>query len=160
MKKQIIAGLLMLLTLTTILACAGLQIGGSSDSPSAIAAKRHSQVRQSLDQLISAYEAKNSRQFTELTSDNYTGEASILSTAIQRDFSTYHNLSLRYTVNNITLDSSGNKAFVAVTFTRGWTDIKTSKTKSETKETSLVFVLEDGVYKLYSQRGPRLFGLH
>jgi hypothetical protein len=160
MKKQIIAGLLMLLTLTTIPACAGLQIGGSSDSQSAIAAKRHSQVRQSLDQLISAYEAKNSRQFDELTSGSYTGESSILSTTVRRDFSVYHNLSLRYTVNNITLDSTGNKAFIAITFTRGWTDIKTSKTKGETKETSLVFVLEDGAYKLYSQRGPRLFGLH
>ncbi|MBV5341671.1 MAG: hypothetical protein J0665_19310 [Deltaproteobacteria bacterium] len=160
MRRLVIAISLLLLPYTTLTACAGLQIGGSSDSPSAIAAKRHSQVRQSLDQLISAYEAKNSRQFTELTSGNYTGEARILTTAIQRDFSTYHNLSLRYTVNNITLDNKGNKAFVAITFTRGWTDIKTSKTKSETKETSLVFVLEDGVYKLYSQRGPRLFGLH
>jgi hypothetical protein len=160
MKKQIIAVMLLLLACITLPACAGLQIGGSSDSSSAIAAKRHSQVRQSLDQLIAAYEAKNSRQFSDLVSDGYNGEARILATSALRDFSVYHNLSLRYTVNNITLDSTGNKAFVAITFTRSWTDIKTSKTKNETKETSLVFVLEGGVYKLYSQRGPRLFGLH
>ena len=160
MRRLVIAGLFLLLPYTTLTACAGVTTGGAGESSSAITMARHTQARQSLDQLISAYEAKNSRQFTELTSGNYTGEASILSTAVQRDFSVYHNLSLRYTVNNITLDSTGNKAFIAITFTRGWTDIKTSKTKSETKETSLVFVLEGGVYKLYSQRGPRLFGLN
>ncbi len=160
MRRLVIAGLLLLLPCTTLTACAGVTTGGAGESSSAITMARHTQIRQSLDQLISAYETKNSRQFTELTSGNYTGEAGILNTSIQRDFSVYHNLSLRYTVNNITLDSTGNKAFIAITFTRGWTDIKTSKTKSETKETSLVFVLEDGVYKLYSQRGPRLFGLH
>lgn len=160
MKKQIITGMLLLFACITLPACAELQIGGSSDSQSAIAAKRHTQVRQSLDQLIAAYEAKNSRQFSDLVSNGYTGESSIINTAVQRDFSAYHNLSLRYTVNNITFDGNEAKAFVAITFTRGWTDIKTSKTKSETKETSLVFVLEAGVYKLYSQRGPRLFGLN
>ena len=160
MCRLVIAGLLLLLPYTTLTACAGVKGGGAGESSSAVTMARHAQVRESLNQLISAYEAKNSRQFTELTSGNYTGEAGILSTAVQRDFSVYHNLSLRYTVNNITLDSTGKKAFVAITFTRGWTDIKTSKTKNETKETSLVFVLEDGVYKLYSQRGPRLFGRH
>lgn len=160
MRRLVIAGLLLLLPYTALTACAGVNTGGAGEPSSAVTMARHAQARETLDRLISAYETKNSRQFTELTSGTYTGETSILNTAVQRDFSVYHNLSLRYTVNNITLDSTGNKAFVAITFTRGWTDIKTGKTRSETKETSLVFVLEEGVYKLYSQRGPRLFGLH
>jgi len=160
MSKRIIYGLFLLLACTVLPACAGLQIGGSSDSQSAIAMKRHTQVRQSLDQLIAAYEAKNSRQFSALVSDSYSGEARILATSALRDFSVFHNLSLRYTVNNITLDDNRAKAFVAITFTRSWTDIKTAKTKSETKETSLVFVLENGTYKLLSQTRPLMFGLN
>lgn len=160
MKKQIIAGMLLMLACSTLPACAGLQIGGSSNSPSATAAKRHSQVRQSLDQLIAAYESKNSRQFSDLVSDSYSGESRILATSALRDFSVYNNLSLRYTVNNITFDSNGTKAFIAITFTRSWTDIKTAKTKNETKETSLVLVLENGTYKLFSQSRPLLFGLN
>jgi hypothetical protein len=120
----------------------------------------HGLVREALGQLIAAYEAKDSRRFSELVSERYTGEESILDTAVRRDFSTYHNLTIRYTVNNITLDSDGGKAFVAITYTRGWTDIKTSKTRSETRETSLVFIRENGVYKLYSQNRPLLFGLN
>lgn len=160
MNRQILAGLFLLLFCTTLPACAGFQIGGSADSPSATAMAKHAQVRQSLDKLISAYEAKNSRQFDELVSASNTGEPRILATSVLRDFSTYHNLSLRYTVNNITLDSNGTKAFVALTFTREWTDIRTSKTRNETKETSLVFILEKGIYKLYSQNQPKLFGLN
>ncbi|MDD2270944.1 MAG: hypothetical protein PHP95_08465 [Desulfuromonadaceae bacterium] len=160
MKKQIITGMFLLFACTILPACAGLQIGGSSDSSSALAAKRHSQVRQSLDQLIAAYEAKNSRQFSDLVSDSYSGEARILATSALRDFSVYHDLSLRYTVNNITFDDTGAKAFVAITFTRSWTDIKTGRTKNETKETSLIFVAVEDIYKLQSQRGPRLFGLN
>lgn len=154
-----IAGLLILLSCALLPACAGLQIGGGGDSPSALAMASHGQVRQALDQLIAAYEAKDSRRFSELVSERYTGEANILDTAVRRDFSAYHNLAIRYTVNNITLDDGG-KAFVAITFTRGWTDIKTTKTRSETRETSLVFIRENGNYKLYSQNGPLLFGLN
>ena len=160
MNRQILTGLILLLVCATLPACAGQKINGSSDSPSAIAQSRHVQVRQALDRLISAYEAKNSRQFAELVSNSYTGEEGILNSGLQRDFSTYHNMSLRYTINNITLDGNGTKAFVAITFTRGWTDIKTTKTRSETKETSLVFVLENGIYKLYNQSPPLLFGLN
>lgn len=156
--KTYLAVMLLLAACSVLPACAGLQVGGDTGSASAAAMSRHALVRQSLDRLIAAYEAKDSRGFSALVSERYTGEESILDTAVRRDFSTYHNLTLRYTVNNITLDDGG-KAFVAVTVTRGWTDIKTSRTKNETGETSLVFVLENGVYKLYSQGRPPLFGL-
>lgn len=160
MKKQIFAILFLLLACTVLTSCAVLQNRGSADSSSAIAMERHEQVKNSLDQLISAYESKNSSQFAELVSNRYSGEARIFATSLQRDFSTYHNVSLRYTINNITLDDNGTKAFVSITFTRDWTDIKTSKTMNITNETSLVFILENGVYRLYSQNQPKLFGLN
>jgi len=144
----------------TFSGCGQVAFGGKADSPSALAMADHALVRQSLDQLIAAYEAKDSRRFSSLVSERYTGEPGVLDTAVRRDFSTYHNVEIRYTVNNITLDSDGGKAFVAITYTRGWTDIKTSKTRSETRETSLVFIRESGVYKLYSQNRPLLFGLN
>lgn len=158
--KTYLAALLLLVTCSTLPACAGLQAGGDTGSPSAVAMANHALVRESLDQLMAAYEAKDIRRFSRLVSERYTGEPGILDTAVRRDFSTYHNLEIRYTVNNITLDSDGSKAFVAITFTRGWTDIKTSKTRSETGETTLVFIHERGVYKLYSQNRPLLFGLN
>lgn len=159
MNRQIITGVILLLSCAMLPACTWQQIVGG-DSPSATTMTRHAQVRQSLDQLISAYESKNSRKFAELVSNRYTGEESILLTTLQRDFSTYHNLSIRYTVNNITLDGNGDKTYVAITFTREWTDIKTTRSRRETQNTSLVFILENGTYKLYTQSQPLLFGLN
>ena len=115
-------------------------------------------VRQALDRLIAAYEEKNGPRFAELVSERYTGETVIFfETVVRRDFSIYDNLTLRYTVNNITLDDSG-KAFVAITYTRSWTDSKTARDRAETGETALIFIREHGTYKLYSQNQPLLFG--
>lgn len=160
MRRLLILLVLIPLAGAALPGCGQVVLGGRAGSPSALAMANHGQVRQALDLLIAAYEAKDSRRFSELVSERYTGEESILDTAVRRDFSTYHDLTIRYTVNNITLDSDGGKAFVAITYTRGWTDIKTSKTRSETRETSLVFIRENGAYKLYSQSRPLLFGLN
>ena len=116
-------------------------------------------VKQSLDHLIGDYEAKNGRQFAELVSDRYVGVKELLDTAVRRDFSAYHNLSVRYTLNNVTFDGK-SKIFASVNFTRDWTDIKTTKTMNETRQTSLVFILENGICKLYSQSRPLLFGFN
>ena len=118
----------------------------------------HQQVRESLDRMVAAYESKNSIEFFSQVSEQYTGDYANLQTAVQREFSRKTALSVRYTVNNITLDQSGENAFVAVTFTRSWTDVKTAKTKNETKQTSVVLRREDGIYRLYSQKSPYLFG--
>ena len=117
-------------------------------------------VRQALDRLITAYEEKNGPRFAELVSERYVGETVVFfDTVIRRDFGTYENLTLRYTVSNITFDDSG-KAFVAIIFTRGWTETETANARSETGETTLVFIREKGTYKLYSQNRPFLFGLN
>lgn len=135
--------------------CAGVKIGGSSETMN-----RHAMVRDSLNKLMNAYEFRNAREFSSLVSERYTGDSTVLDISVGRDFSAHHDLTIRYIVNNITLDSSGGKAFVALNFTRGWTDIKTGKRMNETRQTSMVFILENGVYKLFTQNRPFLFGLN
>lgn len=146
-RSAVLAGLCLL-----AVACAGTRVGNGSSE-----LNQQDMVKSSLDRLVSAYESKNSRQFNELVSDRYAGEKSLLDSAVSHDFSAYHNLSVRYTFNNVTFDGK-DKVFASVTFTREWTDIATSGTKSDTRETSLVFILENGNYKLYSQERPLLFG--
>lgn len=115
-------------------------------------------VRQALDRLIAAYEKKDGLRFAELVSERYTGETVVFfDTVMGRDFGTYDNLTLRYAVTNITLDDHG-KAFVAIAFTRDWTENDTANAQSESGETTIVFIRENGTYKLYSQNRPLLFG--
>ncbi len=133
--------------------CAGFNIGQSSQTM-----QRHAMVRDSLNKLMNAYEFRNAREFASLVSERYTGDSTV--TSVGREFSVHHDLTIRYLVNNITLDSSGGKAFVALNFTRGWTDIKTGKRMNETRQTSMVFILENGIYKLFTQNRPFLFELN
>lgn len=115
-------------------------------------------VRQALDRLVAAYEEKNGPRFVELVSERYAGETVVFfDTVMRRDFDTYDNLTLRYAVSNITFDDSG-KVFVAIIFTRDWTETETANARSETGETTIVFIRENGTYKLYSQNRPLLFG--
>ena len=154
MLTRIVRSALLLAVCLLLVACAGSMIANGSPT-----LNHQVMVKSSLDRLVSAYESKSGRQFSELVSDRYVGEKSVLHTAVNRDFSAYHNLTISYTFNNVTFDGK-DKVFAAVTFTRGWTDMATTKTKSETRETALVFVLENGSYKLYSQERPLLFGIN
>lgn len=115
-------------------------------------------VRESLDQLVAAYEAKNGRDFMALVSESYTGDASQLDSTIRRQFSRFTNMSIRYTFNNVTFDGKG-KLFAAVTYTKGYTDVKSGKQEKRQGQTSLVFTLENGACLLYTMNRPALFGL-
>jgi len=114
-------------------------------------------VRESLDSLIAAFVNKNVRQFMELVSESYTGEASILESSVRRDYSAFTNIAIRYTFNNVTFDGR-NMISASITFVRDHTVVKTGKQASIRKQTTLIFRREDGVYKLYSQKRPMLFG--
>ncbi len=114
-------------------------------------------VRSSLDGLIAAFERKNVRQFMDLVSESYTGDASILESSIQRDFSAFTDIAIRYTFNNVTYDGK-SMVSASITFVRDHTVIKTTKRATIRKQTTLIFKQEDGVYKLYSQKPPILFG--
>jgi hypothetical protein len=114
-------------------------------------------VRQSLDGLIAAYTDKNIRRFMELVSESYTGDPSILESSIQSDYSTFTDIAIRYTFNNVTYDGK-DMVSASITFVRDHTVIKTTKRDTVRKQTTLIFRREDGVYKLYSQNGSVLFG--
>ena len=116
-------------------------------------------VRSSLDNLIDAYQNKQISRFMALVADNYTGDSMILDSAVRRDFSRFHNISIRYTVNNITFDSSAAKAYVGITYTRSEQIIKTTKMVTRTGSTNFVLKLENGTYKLYSMGRATLFGV-
>lgn len=131
--------------------------GGPSASLRAL--DDHAKVRQTLDQLIAAYEMKDVRGFSALVSERYVGEEASLDTALRRDFSARTNQTLRYTVNNLSLNEKGDLASLAVTFTRGWTDTRSGATRQETSSTTLLFIREGEFFRLYEQKPPRLFGL-
>jgi hypothetical protein len=107
--------------------------------------------------LIAAYTDKNIRRFMELVSESYTGDPSILESSIQSDYSTFTDIAIRYTFNNVTYDGK-DMVSASITFVRDHTVIKTTKRDTVRKQTTLIFRREDGVYKLYSQNGSVLFG--
>ncbi|MDY0212208.1 MAG: hypothetical protein RBR06_04325 [Desulfuromonadaceae bacterium] len=110
-------------------------------------------VLQALDALIDAYENKNSIGFFRFVSDRYMGDDIILESRIRDTLRRSHDISIRYTVDNITSDKRG-KSSVAVTFTREYTEIKTTQRVVRTGQAILVFVRKGGEYRLLSQISP------
>lgn len=121
--------------------------------------EQQGQVHNSLDKLIEAYQAKNISKFNSQVSEKYTGDADNFETSVRNDFSRFNNVTIRYTVNNITPDATGEKVSVAVTFTRSHQIIKTGKMEVVTGQAELVFSKEDGQFRLYSMKKPSIFGV-
>lgn len=152
-----IIGLLLALTILCPQSAAFAADNGTTGAVKSVVTNPQELIRLSLDGLISAYSGKNIRQFMDLVSESYTGDASVLESSIRRDFSDFTNLSMRYTFNNVTSDGKGNVS-VALTSVRDHTVIKTGKQATIKKQATLIFKLENGAYRLYSQKSPRLFG--
>jgi hypothetical protein len=108
--------------------------------------------------LISAYEARRVMPFMDHVSEQYTDDKDMLESDIRDDFSTYSNISINYVVNNVVPDSKG-KLFVSINYNRKAIPIRTGKTFSDRGIAELIFIKEDGKYKLYSMRRPYLFGI-
>lgn len=115
-------------------------------------------VRTALDNLVSAYTAKNMSGFMAYVADDYTGDSMIFEGAIRSAFSRFHNIEIRYTFNNLTFTDKADKVSVGITFNRSQTIIKTGKISKQSGTTTLVFKLSDGVYKLHAMKKPYLFG--
>lgn len=121
--------------------------------------EQQAQVRSALDKLIDACQSKNLRLLMSQFSEGYTGDADNLETTVRNDFSQFNNISIRYTVNNITPDANAEKVAMGVTFTRTHQVVKTGIVKTVTGQTELIFKKEDGEYRLYNMKKPLLFGL-
>jgi hypothetical protein len=115
-------------------------------------------AKESLDQMVAAYEARNVRDFMALVSQSYTGDVDLLDREIRRQFSRFTNMSIRYSLNNVTYDGKG-KIAASMNYSKGYTDVKTGKQVTRQGQTSMVFTLEKGVCLLYSMGKPPLFGL-
>ena len=149
--------------LMTCLIFGGLAVSGwCEEAPktasSAKSVNYQAVVKESLDQLVAAYEAKNGREFMALISESFTGDSSQFDSSIRRQFSRFTNMSIRYTFNNVTFDGKG-KIFAAITYTKGYTDVKTGKQEKRQGQSSMVFTLENGSCLLYTMNKPALFGL-
>ena len=120
--------------------------------------KRIEGVKDSLQRLKGAFEAGRTSEFMQLVSQAYVGETTRLETTLTRDFVRARNISLSFTYDNLTFDEKG-AAFVAVTFSLGYTDADTGKQAAKKGETTLLMRFEDGKYKLAEMRSPPLFGI-
>ena len=152
MKRTLIAQIGIMLVLTMLGGCFGGSVA-STPTPQT----PQTRVRETLDNMVDAYSSKNIRGFMALVSDSYTGDSSVLDSAVLRDFSAATNITLRYTFNNVTTDGKG-KASAALTFTRNYTDIKTGKQITNQGQTTMIFQIVGGSCLLYTQNQPQLFG--
>lgn len=116
-------------------------------------------VREALDGMVDAYTGKNARQFMSFVAENYAGDNTLLDRRIRRDFSRFTAMDIRYTFNNVTTDSRNENVSVAVTFTRSYTDVKTSNRINKTGSTVFIFQMVDGSPKLLDMKMPFMFGV-
>jgi hypothetical protein len=115
-------------------------------------------VNETLDGMMKAYSDKNLRGFMDYVSRDFVTDPSLVERSIQRDFSAFDQISLRYTINNVTRDSKGYIA-VSITYTRSVVSIKSGQTLTDTGITQFNFTLNDGGLKAYSMKTPLIFGV-
>ncbi len=125
----------------------------SHANPGPFAWEEQQQVLQTLDAMIDAYQEKNSIRFSSYISERYTGDDMLLESRVRQNLSRAHDIGLRYTIDNITSDGQG-KLFVALTYTREYTDIATTQRIVRTSQAALIFVREGQSYLLLSQPTP------
>lgn len=116
-------------------------------------------VRGVIDSMIEAYRSRNVTNFMSYVAEDYTGEKTDLEWSIRKDFSNFNNIDIRYSTNNITIDSTGKFIQVALNFTRTYVDIKTGKPSKDSGQSILIFKLVDNRPKLHSMREQKLFGI-
>ncbi len=119
--------------------------------------QEHQQAQQSLDSLIAAYRDQDIFRFTELLSERYTGERSDLELRVQRDFSAFFDIDIRYTLNNTTSDGQG-RVSMTITYNRTYTEKATGERVRQSGEARFVFIREGVNYRLLTQQPP-LFGI-
>lgn len=114
------------------------------------------QVRTTLDDMISAYESRNTISFMKYVSENYTNDSDILETGIRNAFYKYSFIRINYVINNVVPDSKG-KYSVSVNFIKQFEDRATGKIISGSGISELIFKKENEKLKLYSMRRQHLF---
>lgn len=118
------------------------------------------EVKQTIDSMIEAYRSRNVSSFMNYVAEDYIGEKTDLEWIIRRDFSNFNNIDIRYSINNITIDSTGKFIQVALNFTRNYVNITTGKPLKDSGQSILIFKITDNRPKLHSMKAQRLFGIN
>ena len=123
------------------------------------ALKTRRAVKETLDNLVNAFVGKDAAKFRSFVVEDFTGDAMILDSSIREAFRTFVDMDIRYTLDNITANSRNKKVSASVTFTRCYTDVKTTRRIKKTGSSQLIFKMVEGCPKLYSVQGPSMFDL-
>jgi len=136
-------------------------LGGKAERESKLPPELIAQnkVKEILDALVDAYTNKKLRVFMALVADDFTMDKRIFEDKIRKDFKLYHNISLRYSINNVTINEPNKMIYVSLNFTIRYDEIKTNKSFKEDLTTELIFKDVNGVFKLYSMKKPYMFGI-
>lgn len=156
MSYQMVVALLLSM-MVALPGCSAATKSENGTSSSRVLMTEQVSVRQSLEQLVAAYENKQSARFMALVAEDYVGDGSILESELRSAFSANHNVSIRFSVTHTTISENG-KAAIGVNFTRNLEVRSTGKVVKSNGTTELVFKKEGGIYKLYSMQRPFLFG--
>jgi hypothetical protein len=114
-------------------------------------------IREALDKLIAAYENHDAKTFMSLVSEDFAGDMTNLDRAIRKDFSSFDDIDLNYTLNNITSDSKGIS--VSLSYRRLLMSTKTGQSVKDKGVTEFVFKMGDKGAKVYIMKTPLIFGL-
>jgi len=115
-------------------------------------------VKEALDKMIDAYRNRDAGKFMSLVSEDFAGDATNLDRAVRKDFGSFDNIDLRYTLNNITSDARG--VSVSLSYSRMLTSTKSGQTLTDRGITEFVFKMgEKEGAKLFSMKNPLIFGI-
>ena len=111
-----------------------------------------------LDAMVEAYKNKSTMDFMAYISNDFSGEADILEMAIQRDFSFFSSIELRYILDTLSTDSNGN-IFVTLTFNRFLISNRNGESYTDNGTTALVFHPGHDHPVVFSMKNPLIFGI-
>lgn len=114
-------------------------------------------VQRTLNELVTTYQNKDMARFSSHVSDRYFSDKTRLEIRVSRDFKAFDDIIVHPAIARLHEDGRG-RAFIEATYNRSHTDIATGRRVTLSGQVSLVFEIEDGRYRLLSQR-PALFGL-
>lgn len=114
-------------------------------------------VNRTLRDLVRAYQDKNAAAFMANVDSEFVGDPMNLDRALRKEFSFFDNVSLSYTINNMT--ASQNKIYVSLTYNRSLTSSRTGGAFRDSGITDYTFTISGGKLKIYSMKNPLIFGV-
>ena len=136
----------------------GMRIAGQTDDNVSVNDNTRAVITSVLDAMIEAYRNKNTRDFMSYVSNDYAGDTGILEMAIQKDFSFFNNIELRYVLNTVSTDSNG-KIYISLTYNRFLISSRNGESYTDHGTTAFVFHPTPGHPVVYSMKNPLLFGV-